>query len=322
MKIFAGIASLGLFGLCALACSSSSSSSSVSSDQACADYANAVCTKVSTCGPLFLQISYGDVATCTTRFKSLCTGAFAANGTSITADRAEKCVTAFNAAGCDALFDRNTPSDCRATAGSLANGTACGDDNQCQSTYCNKGANSNCGTCGTARSTAGQACNSDDNCDYGLVCAANKLCIARGQAGATCDANHPCASTLYCNAAIGAMSGTCATPNAEGAMCMSGSGLGSCNALVGDFCNPKTKVCQKIVVASGGAACGYDMSSGSYTACGTNGLCKMPALSSTGTCLAAAADGATCDANNGPLCLAGATCVNGVCQKQDATSCK
>jgi hypothetical protein len=306
-------------GITVIACSSSSSSS-VSVDQACADYANALCTKANTCGALFVELAYGDVATCMARFKPICASAFAAKGTSITTSRAEACVTAFGSAGCDAIFDRNTPSDCRATPGTLANGTACGDDNQCASAYCHKAANATCGTCGTARAKAGEACAIDENCDYGLACAAS-VCVARGQSGATCDAGHPCASALYCKVARGATSGTCATPAAEGAMCSGTQGEG-CLFVSGDFCNPKTSVCQKAGVASGGASCGYDAASGNFTFCSANGTCRTPMGSMMGTCLAAAADGAMCDATNGPKCMAGSTCVSAVCQKQDPSTCQ
>src|SRR5258708_4634539 len=121
---------LAFFLVIVAACSSSSSSSSVSVDQACSDYATAFCAKASACSSLYVQISYGDAATCATRLKSLCASAFAAPSTSLTTDRAETCVKAVNSAACDALYDRNTPADCRSTAGKLANGTACGDDNQ------------------------------------------------------------------------------------------------------------------------------------------------------------------------------------------------
>jgi hypothetical protein len=314
------------------ACSSSSSgSAAVSTDTACADYATAICTKASTCSVIFLEISYGDTAACTTRFKSLCASAFAAHATSLTTDHVEKCIAALSSAGCDALYDRNTPADCRSTAGTLANGTACGDDNQCTSAYCNKGASSICGTCGVARSKVGEACTQDDNCDYGLVCIGGgmtpQVCAARGGAGATCDAQHPCSTALACNVTSMAgmpASGTCITPNAEGAACTTGLGLGSCDVLkAGDFCNPKSLVCQKLPIAAGGAACGFDPMTGIYTACAKNALCHEsgppPGMS---VCIAAAADGAACDTTNGPPCTAGATCVNKVCQQPDASGCK
>jgi hypothetical protein len=299
-----------------VACGGTSSSSvgGISADTACADYASAICTKVSTCGATLTQLLWGDAATCTTRFKQACATALTAPSTSSTPDRAEACSKALASAGCDALLDRNLPTDCRAEPGKLVNGTACGDDGQCTSSYCNKGVDAVCGTCGTGRPKAGEACASDDNCDYGLKCA-NKLCVAPAPAGATCDVGHPCATALTCDGT------TCAKAPADGQACK-GDGLGNCDVGGGEFCGPKMKVCKKLKSASAGQTCGYDATTDDFTFCAASGTCKTMTGSPTGTCLAAAADGATCDPTNGPACKEGSKCVSGVCRIQDPSSCR
>src|SRR2546425_6327840 len=98
------------FSVAALACSSSSGGGgSVSADTACSDYAAAICGKANSCSPTLLASVWGDVTQCTTRFKQLCADALAAPSTGVTADFAESCSKAMANAGCDALFDRNTP---------------------------------------------------------------------------------------------------------------------------------------------------------------------------------------------------------------------
>lgn len=300
------------FAVFAIACSSSSGSS-VSDDQAAADVAKAFCQKFQSCAPLFVQASYGDEATCEARFKLAVAPSLSANGTGATSGQYESCSADIGGASCDDVFSRNFPQSCRTVAGSLADGTACGADAQCKGKLCRLADNSSCGACSSI-GAGGAACENDNQCDYGLTCA-NKVCVQYGAAGASCDATaHPCKPTLSCN------NGTCATPGEAGAAC-AGLGMGGCDTLKGLFCNA-AKVCATFGTASAGGACGYDVAAGTYTVCTGSGTCKVAAGKSTGTCTAPAADGAACDAVNGPGCTPPATCSGGVCKIADPTTCK
>src|SRR5207237_8124643 len=132
-----------------------------------------------------------------------CDGGSPLNGSALTPDKFEACVTAFNAGSCADFRNGVLPAECK-IAGSLANGTACGSDSQCSSAYCKKPLNTTCGVC-AARVPGGQNCTVDKDCQDGLVCGGGQ-CKAPGVAGGTCSNNQPCLATLYCN------NNTCAAP--------------------------------------------------------------------------------------------------------------
>src|SRR5262245_57526516 len=93
--------------LVVVACSGSSSSGSgASADQACQSYAEALCRVVDGCAPIFLQVEFGDVATCVTRSKLGCTLSAGANGTSITPEKISSCASVVSTLGCDQIFGR------------------------------------------------------------------------------------------------------------------------------------------------------------------------------------------------------------------------
>ncbi len=246
------------------------------------------------------------------RAKLGCMPALTAPGTSATPDKLDSCATAVDTLMCDALYTRNTPMACIPAAGKLANGSACGDDAQCMSTYCKKPAGNVCGVCG-ARSTAGGACSIDADCDYQLACA-NSVCVAYGALGASCDAGHPCAQPNVCK------SGTCAAPAEAGQPCTPSLGGGDCDQTKGLFCNPSSAtagVCAIATFVGPGQPCG--LVGGGVVGCSGGGLCKRTGL--MGTCVAPAADGAACDATNGPPCLQPAECVGGVCKLPNPAGC-
>lgn len=297
------------FAVFAIACSSSSSSS-VSNDQAATDIAGAFCDATNKCSSLYIQISYGDVATCKTRFKLAVAPTLTANGTGATTSQYEACTADLAGASCDDLLARNLPQSCQTVAGTLADGAACGADAQCKGRLCRLADNSNCGACSSVVA-AGGACTDSNQCDKALVCA-NSLCVAYGAAGASCDTNHPCKPTLSCTG------GTCAVPGEAGATCP-GIGTAGCDLLKGFFCNQQS-VCATIGVSNAGGQCG--LVNGVYTTCSGGGLCKGAVGLTPGTCVAPAADGATCDDANGPPCLAPASCTGGVCKVSDPSSCK
>jgi hypothetical protein len=301
-----------------LACSGSTVGST-SPQQACADYAQVYCTRVNDCAPTFLQLGFGDVPTCESRLQINCPLTFQAPGTGLTPDIAEKCIGALPQTSCPDTLGRNLPSECSPVAGSLQNGAACGDDDQCTGKYCNLGSNHVCGACST-KAAAGAACNTDSDCSQGLACAQG-TCAAYAQAGAACSDKQPCNPTLTCNA------GACVTPSGAGAACTPGTDLtkSGCDFLHGSFCNPSTKKCQQVATATAGQPCGFvnGIVDGSLTICTGGATCfGITLLNPKSTCTAAAADGASCDATKGINCQAPAICVSGVCKLKDPTSCK
>jgi hypothetical protein len=283
-----------------VACSGGSSSGgsggSVSADQACSDFASAGCQKLSSCTAFLIDDVYGDVATCTTRLKASCTDALAATGTGLTPAQRESCAQALPGAQCADLVVNNFPTACRAVAGQFSNGTTCGDSSQCQSTYCNLGADGTCGACGAARAAPGASCHRDDDCAYGSTCT-NGACATHATSGGVCDSSHPCQQPLACK------NGVCATPDEIGASCT----MGSCDQLAGLYCTTiGSAVCKAITLAKAGEMCG--VVNGVLAACSGGGHCKVVVGTAAGTCEAAAADGATCDSTNGPTCLPPAVC--------------
>jgi hypothetical protein len=294
-----------------VACSSSNGGSSVSADQAATDVASSFCNKYNSCAAPFVQITYGDMATCQARFKLSVAPSLAANGTGATSAQYESCSKDLSAASCDDVLSRNLPQSCQTIAGTLANGAACGEDSQCTGKYCNIGTNSTCGACSTL-AAAGGTCTTDSGCAYGLACNGG-LCSADASAGATCDTTHVCKATLAC------VNGTCATPLEAGAACPAVGGPG-CDTLKGLYCNT-SKVCASYAFANAGQPCGL-VSASSYAVCAGGGFCKGAAGLTPGTCEATAADGAACDAVAGPTCMSPATCTSGVCKITDPSSCK
>jgi len=285
--------------------------SSVSPDKACTDLAAAFCTEVSNCAAPLITLGYGDLATCQTRLKLSCLPSLMAPSTSATPDKLDSCATAVDGAMCDAVYTRNTPAACVPDPGKLANGNACGDDAQCSSKYCKKPANAVCGVCGD-KAAAGGTCSVDDDCQAQLKCA-NGACAAYVAVGGTCDASHPCAQPNVCK------NGVCAVPQAAGQTCtaMAGDFFGDCDQTKGLVCPPMTHVCTAAMFAAAGQPCG--LVNGALVACAAAGHCKLTGL--MGTCLAAAADGAACDATNGPDCMAPAQCVNAVCKLPNPAGC-
>jgi hypothetical protein len=293
-------------GLLLLVAGLGCSCGSVSADEACASWTTAYCERINSCMPVAIVVAFGDVATCVTRSRLTCPPVFDVAGSSLTPQGLDDCAKALPAASCEELISHNPPAACRPKPGTLVNGTACGIDNQCQSGYCKT--NGLCGVC-SGRATAGGSCEQQDDCDYGLYCA-SKLCVAPAGPGATCDQGHPCRTDLSC------VGGTCATPLAPGAKC--DPLKAECEEAKGYFCTPKSQVCAAAKQAKAGEACGV-LEDG-YGACVSGGFCKMAGLS--GSCVAAAADGATCSDTAGPHCQSPATCVNGLCKLDDPSTCK
>jgi hypothetical protein len=311
------------------ACSSSSSSgtTALSASQACGDEATALCNKVSSCYSTFFQYLFSDMGTCTSGFQGTCTAALGANGTASTPSSIESCSQAINGLGCTdalaALADNNTPSACQPPAGSLTDGTVCGDSAQCAHQYCKVAAGSTCGAC-SSRVPAGSPCAlpGNNDCQYGLVCAGlpnakTGTCVAPGAGGATCDATHPCAGDFVCK------SGTCTAPGKPGDTCDAAAEGLFCDTVGLVFCLPVQNTCVQAAVVPAGSSCG--LTGGNTVAVCAGGGNNSPSSDcssvTNGTCQAQIANGGACTAGSASGCTYPAVCAGGVCTLPDAASC-
>ena len=285
--------------------------SDVSPEQACTDYAAALCNKLNSCGAPLITKNYGDLMTCQMRAVINCPAGFMANGNAETPSRLDDCSKQAAMISCTQTFTRDTPMVCQSPMGKLADGNACGDDGQCMNAYCKKPSGQVCGVCST-RAAAGAACTVDADCVYTLACA-NSVCSAWVAGGGMCDAGHRCAFPNICKG------GTCTAPGEAGQSCTPSIGGGDCDLPAGLFCHPTMLTCVQVSWATAGQPCGFV--NNNIVGCSASGHCKITAPAVMGTCLAAAADGAACDAANGPDCMPPAQCVSGVCKLPNATSC-
>jgi hypothetical protein len=301
----------------AVSCGGSSSTSNggnATPEQACADAAETLCSALERCVPLYASLAWSDHATCVARSTINCPESFGLEGTSTTPAVLETCLMASAAASCAEIF--KGVSACTVMPGTLANGHACAQHAQCQSTFCNPS-----GTCGVCADKAqpGAACSVDDQCTTGLKCvnvgtlvAPNKICVAYRAEGEACTAMEPCTPDLACK------SGTCQSADGPGQMCSSTPDTCSA-ATTGNTC--AAGICKSTLkIAKAGETCGIDLATQTFTLCSGGAMCKTTGV--TSTCLAAAEDGAACDTVNGPHCNPPASCDNGLCKIHDPASCK
>lgn len=291
-----------------VACSGDSNGGGQAStpERACDQFVASFCNKLQECLPFAIKIAYKDANECITRQKSQCVKALNAPSTGATPANVSGCASAISGASCDDLFKQ--PDACKTPAGTLADGTPCGDDAQCQGRSCNKTGDSECGACGKRVGAGGDCTNAQ--CDDGLECAQNGKCVAPGAAGAACGESQPCTAPLVCS------KGTCAKGGEAGAPCAEDQ---PCNAFKGLVCDPTANTCKELKTANAGEACG--VVSGGFVLCASGGHCKTSSPGGAGTCQAAAADGAACG-GDGPGCQEPAECVNGVCTIPDPGACK
>ncbi len=295
--------------------SSGSAASAVTTSQACSDWASETCQKLQSCAPFLIQLGYGDVPTCVARRALECSPTLSLSGATLTPAGLEACIHGDQAESCADYLSNKAPSAC-ALSGSRPVGTACASNVQCASGYCQTLGARACGTC-ESRSAAGGPCISDPDCEQtGLTCV-NAACIPLGALGAPCSLSQPCEPVLYCTSA-GTSTGACAARLAAGATC--DPMADGCDATTGFYCDSTTQICSQVQMSPAGGACGTP-TTGPLSLCSSNGLCESPDGAATGTCLAAAADGAPCDPLNGPNCLPPASCVDGACTIPDPTIC-
>lgn len=290
----------------------------ITGDRACADFAESICARLSECAPLLLNLVYGDVPTCLARQKLECAPRLSLTGSSATVAQLDDCAVALPATTCDDLFIGKPPPACVAMAGSLVDGLACGDDSQCTSGECLKPTFTACGVCG-APPKQGDPC-VQGACGRGLTCApGTKTCVGYGTGGQACDADHPCLPSLACKGTN--KMGLCTTPLPVGSACDPAQGdFAGCDHQHAQYCSGFTNKCASVVWGQAGDTCG--LVNGNLVMCAGGGVCRAGDAAFMGTCVPPAADGAACDAKNGPGCLSPASCIGGVCKIVDASTCK
>jgi hypothetical protein len=107
-------------------------------DQACGDYASALCAKLAGCeGGAALKWRFPDDAKCKERAKRECTFRLGAPDVTFAAADMGACTKAVQAAACDALGPGVVPAACQGK-GKRTNGAACVSDAQCESGLCDR----------------------------------------------------------------------------------------------------------------------------------------------------------------------------------------
>jgi hypothetical protein len=292
--------------------------------RACTDQAQAHCARFAACSASSLQAHYGTLASCESRYTENCLNALSAPGTSRTTTEVEACAQAYPNWACNDFLDTfNAPSACKLAGGTLANGKACAFPSQCVSAFCAVTPGSACGTCAIAPAL-GDSCAALTACKQGIFCASDtQKCALFATAGQPCGVGAACGAGLWCvgeNATTGA-AGVCQTAIASlGAACETAADEAGCDRDAALSCNTRTKQCAALALAAASAPCGTV--GGQITPCLDNASCSTTIPGATGTCVAAAADGASCDVASGPGCGELARCVNGTCQFDSAATCQ
>jgi hypothetical protein len=310
---------------------------------ACHERATASCALRDTCSAGHgVAARYGDSATCVGREAQACVTNAAAPGTKVTASTITACATALPDQTCTDFLDDLLVAACVPPVGARANGEPCGANGQCQSTYCALPKGAACGQCADLP-VQGAACVNTGEVVRGFTClAATSTWAALGASGGPCGPDTPCQAGLACVGASG--SATCqAQGTTLGSSCDSRrESAPDCDRTLGLSCTGHTNgQCAALGYAAAGAPCGRVSASPdggtsdggvgfTAVACTGGAVCVIPAGTFTGTCVGPAAEGAACDTDTGPPCLAPARCVgtvsdagttSGTCQLLDPAAC-
>lgn len=288
-------------------------------EQACDQLASVYCNRLEECTPTLMDILYGDKTTCFERMSEPCAAVLALPDTTKTPSWTSQCSALLNASSCEEVLTRLPPTECTPAPGARKAGATCADDGQCETSYCKFTVGLGCGLC-APKAAAGEGCDKDDDCVRGTGCAPDKKCAAYGVLDGPCDLNHPCAGGLSCVGATSQAQGVCKVAGVGGQQCDSKEETKpGCNVLKGFFCNPYANLCQELKLAKGGEGCGVVGTS--YAVCTSSAMCKLTS-SYSGTCLASAADGESCDNVDGPYCMPLSQCIAGKCIAPAPAACQ
>src|SRR5450432_1137456 len=295
------------------ACGSQAFESGPSADMACSQIAAARCDRTAACSPVAVQVRFGTDSDCRLEQKAACLNVLAASFTSATPATIIACANVLPSVDCTDYNENFLPTQCQAQVGKLADGAVCAFNAQCRSQFCGIDKTTNCGVC-QALPMLGDPCAHLTTCGPGLVCV-NKGTVCASEAtrpGDTCDADVPCGVGFSCvgsrpaTATAAAIEGTC-QPAVEtmGAACdPKRKASAGCDASKGLACDPTSMTCTAVALADAGQACDNNL-----TLCRSAAACVIAAGTTSGTCVAAAADGAACDTAGGPSCSTLSRCI-------------
>jgi hypothetical protein len=278
---------------------------------ACQAFASAQCAEQAKCNPAAQSAQYGSMTECISRFLIVCETGLQAPATGASATQAKACAAAVETEACTDYLDQNTPTACVYSTGPGANGSSCSHPQECESAFCAIPPNSTCGKC-AAQPAPGASCAELSSCGQGLDCYKGLTCAKYVlNVDDPCSATQPCGAGLDCVIASGATSGICRTSGfMVGAACDPRSETGpSCYFELGFYCDSDSKsaffhTCQMAKPVGAGQPCG-DKSGGGCV----NSTCIKGSGDAGSTCVAQAADNASCDTVTGPACTPPARCV-------------
>lgn len=274
---------------------------------ACAESAQALCTRAQTCSPMLVPAYFGSFALCASEVAAACEATYSGPGSG----DAPSCATAAAVVACEDLA-QPTPfitatglvKLCPVMPGAFAEGASCLEDGDCASGACNRIADCSqqpcvygCGRCLGPPATEGQSCDPPVRCAPGLVCgflsprapvaAQARVCTRAARLGQACSETEPCAGGAFMTACVptskatGPSESVCVDRDrpeigGAGAPCSSGT---SCALAEGLSCGPEHS-CAPLVLAGVGSAC-TDAPFGFSTAptCDATGRCA------NGTCV-------------------------------------
>jgi hypothetical protein len=292
----------------------------VTAQQACTDYAKSLCAKLDQCRVNGTTLAYKTVGACIAEETDSCVSAQTSNGDGNSPADTESCAVALPSASCDDYLENNLTM-CPQHDGKLTNGSGCAFDSQCETGFCAVASGYACGTC-APEPVVGDEC-VDRGCARAQTCSPQKTCAPYVATGGTCDkATQICGPSDSCVLASGATTGVCQPlgVTAGDACDPKHETMPSCASNAGLFCNAKD-TCAAITYVGAGSPCGSQSSGMAENTCTSASTCF------SGTCVANAAAGESCDTSAGPSCIAGTRCVtngngtSGTCTTPDAAMC-
>lgn len=237
-------------------------------------------------------------------------------------DKAQACLDAWAALGCD-MFTMRAPSICDETLeGTVEEGGACTLDGECKGPFFCKVEGSCPGVC-TARQGEGAACKSDDACQDGLGCDEGlDECVKPGTSGDACEQGEPgCVLGYMC---LGAEEGTPGTCKDTSEILVGKEGE-ACDFEGGSFCEPGLSCVLEDWTSSGAVSnCRAQVASGGTCGIGIPSHCPAGEYcdadpqqtgSFEGQCVALPGDGEPCAGAVFQSCQPYHACVNDVCRQ-------
>ena len=289
------------------------------------------------------SVAPATVASARARYVADCVTTLGLSGATRTADEVEACASAVEAEECGVIAE--VLPACAPKAGTLATGSACNVDGQCQSGYCElRAEGKGCGFC-AAPPAEGEGCSAErPACAIGTRCVgvpgtSQRVCkrVTYADAKAACNGSDILCRPGFLCAAVGGAEPVCIQALAMGeecrddsycakeAFCSQQSAKCTSRGKAGDACDASTpcgeglgcdrttQTCAALTFAEPGEDCGGSV------AC-REGVCGQ----GTGTpkCPPIVEDGKGCLAGAHMTCRAPAACIGGACVMPTTATCK